>query len=306
LRYFKGMKHAFHLAALSALLFVGLLGRTTAVAAEGDVGTAAYSFTGLSDLATVPTTYDLAQYQGKVVLLVVFQWDCGGCVANAPKFGRLVDTLDRGPDSAKFQAIGAEIRTANYTQIQSYRNSLTNSGALTVNFPLVKVPYDSGISGKGVTGDPTDATGTKWKRYNSYRDVYFVINHAGIITARIAGNRINAMTTVKYDSLRLALNAALAAVPVSVQPSMAQAGNSLRIFQRGNGYLFDLGGLQVPVSLKILDLQGRNVRTLTSARPGSVAWDGKDASGKAVPFGTYFIRVSDGKTSFSQRLNVLP
>jgi hypothetical protein len=300
-----GMKRLL-LTRLTPLLFAGALGVSPAIAAEGDVGTMAYSFTGLSDLAPSPTTYNLAQYQGKVVLLVVFQWDCGGCVANAPKFGRLADTLDRGPDSAKFQAIGAEIRTATYAQLQNYRNSLTANGALNVNFPTVKVPYDSGISGKGVTGDPTDGVGTKWKRYNSYRDVYFVINHNGVITARVAGNRINAMTNVKYDSLRLALNAALAAVPASIGNSLPGAKQGLKILQRGAGFTFEAVGLHSPLSIRILDLQGRNVRSLTMNHTGALAWDGKDAAGKPVPYGTYFVRANDGRVSSSQRINVLP
>lgn len=300
-----GMK-PFLLSRLVPALFAGCLGISSAIAAEGDVGTQAHAFTGLSDLAPNPTLYNLADYQGKVVLLVVFQWDCGGCVANAPKFGRLVDTLERGPDSAKFQAIGAEIRTATYTQIQSYRNSLTNSNTLSFNFPTVKVPYDSGISGKGVTGDPVDNVGTKWKRYNSYRDVYFVINHAGIITARVAGNRINAMTNVKYDSLRLALNTALAAVPASVGSPSGKALQGLKITQRGSMITFDPGSSQAPVSIRILDLQGRNVRSLTVQPSRILVWDGKDASGKPVPFGTYFVRARDGKVSSSRRINVLP
>jgi hypothetical protein len=291
---------------LSALLFACSLGVSPLIAAEGDVGTQAYTFTGLSDLAPSPMLYNLADYQGKVVLLVVFQWDCGGCVANAPKFGRLVDTLERGPDSAKFQAIGAEIRTATYAQIQNYRNSLTNNNTLSLNFPSVKVPYDSGISGKGVTGDPVDNAGTKWKRYNSYRDVYFVINHQGIITARVAGNRINAMTVVKYDSLRTALNAAIAAAPVSIASSKsARSSQGLKVFQRGSVFTFEAAALQAPLSIRILDLQGRNIRSLRMGLSGSAVWDGKDEAGKIVPFGTYFVR-AQGAQAFNQRINVLP
>src|SRR5690606_38381372 len=98
---------------------------------EGEVGSPAYQWTGYSDLAPSPTLYSLSQYQGKVVLLVVFQYNCGGCVANAGRFGRLADTLQSGAAGSKFQAVGAEIRNATYTQIQSYRNSLTNSSTLT-------------------------------------------------------------------------------------------------------------------------------------------------------------------------------
>jgi hypothetical protein len=281
-----------------ALIFAGILGIAPAFG-EGEVGSQAFSFAGLSDLAPSPTTYGLAQYDGKVRMLVVFQYNCGGCVANAPKFGRLVDTLERGADSAKFQAIGAEISTANYSQIQNYRNSLTNSNTLTLNFPLVKVPNDTNISSDGV--------GTKWRRYNSYRDVYFVINHSGQITARIEGNRQNAMTTVKYDSLRMALNAALAAVPAALASGGPSAG-SFRVERAGQGFYFRMNdAFSGTIALRISDLQGRVVRSLviTPSAPEAV-WNGLDASGGALPYGMYFLQATGAGLSLRQRIPLLP
>jgi hypothetical protein len=282
----------------SALLLAGLLG-VAPVFGEGEVGSQAFQWSGLSDLAPTPTTYSLAQYQGKVVLLVVFQYNCGGCVANAPRTGRLVDTLDRGADSAKFQALGTEINVATYANIQTYRNSLTNSGSLTLNFPLMKVPNDTAIL--------TDGVGTKWKRYNSYRDVYFVINHLGFITARVEGNRTSLMTSAQYQSIRTALNTALAAVPASIGPSSGTL-SGFRADHIGRGYRFHAdGGVAGVVSLRISDLQGRAVRefSLTSSAPEAV-WDGTGIANRALSYGLYFLRIEGGGLSMSRQIALLP
>lgn len=268
--------------------------------AEGEVGTQAFSWTGFSDLASSPTTYSLSQYSGKVVLLVVFQYNCGGCVGNAAKIGRLADTLDRGPDSAKFQAVGTEISTATYANIQTYRNTLTNSGTLSLNFPLVKVPRDTAIAA-------TDGTGEKWKRYNSYRDTYFVIGHDGQIKARVAGNRANAMSAVKYDSLSTALKSALAAAPASLGSSATQA-SGFRTERAGRGYRFRMNdGFTGTITLRLSDLQGRTVRTLmlTPASP-EVVWNAQGPTGNALPYGMYFVQATGQSFSTSLRISVLP
>ncbi len=272
----------------------------SAAFAEGEVNSMAYQFTGYSDLATSnPQTYSLATYQGKVVMLVVFQHSCGGCQGNAPKFGRLADTLKSGAVNSNFQAIGAEIFNGTYSNIQTYRNLLTNSNTLTLNFPLVHVPHDTAIAA-------ADGVGEKWKRYNSYRDVYFVIDHTGKITARVDGNRGNAMSNTQYNTLRTAINTALAAVPVAIAPAASASEKSFKVMQRGGTLLFDVSTFRAPVTLKILDLQGRKIRTIVSSKTAAILWDGKDAGGKPVPFGAYFVRATDGNLSSVQRITILP
>ncbi|MCX7732831.1 MAG: T9SS type A sorting domain-containing protein [candidate division WOR-3 bacterium] len=53
-----------------------------------------------------------------------------------------------------------------------------------------------------------------------------------------------------------------------------------------------------PVSLQVLDLSGRVVRTLVNAiqKPGvyRLVWDGRDGSGRALAGGVYFCRFSAG------------
>jgi hypothetical protein len=286
----------------ASILLSGLVGLSAApaAAAEGDVNSQAYAFTGLSDLAPTPKTYGLADYSGKVRLLVVFQYNCGGCVANAPKFGRLVDTLEKSADSARFQAIGAEINNATYANILSYRGSLTNNNTLTLDFPLVKVPFDTAIANDG------GFEGTRWKRYNSRRDTYFVIDHNGKITARIAGNRSNAMHDTLYRNLRTALTAALAAAPANL--ASAQGGKSFGVSmtRQGRAYRFELGADAAPASLQIHDLQGRAFFT-RQLKPGSTAlWNGTDAAGKTVPYGVYFVKISRAGVTESRRISYLP
>ena len=285
---------------LGALLFASTVGLVPAFAAEGGVGTTAYSWSGYKALDSVsyPSGVGTSNFQGKAILLVVFQYNCGGCTANAPKLGKLADSLGSGQVGIPFQAIGAEIDNGTFTQIQTSYNAKLKQNAANVKFPLVHVPFDTAII--------TDGTGTKWKRYNSYRDVYFVINSDGSIRARIEGDRQNPMTAVKYDSLKTQLVAAIAAVPAAIASGFSRPGAGLKVVQRGASFYFDAGAMRAPVSVKIQDLQGRMVRAFTISRAGSFVWDGKDAAGKQIPFGTYFVRASDGSLSSTQRITVLP
>src|ERR1700749_2378944 len=95
------------------LLLAGLamLGVSAVWGAEGDVGTQAYAWANYKclDSATYPNGVSLASFQGKVVLMNVFQYDCGGCDANAPAIGKLADSLGSGKPGIPFQAVGTEI-----------------------------------------------------------------------------------------------------------------------------------------------------------------------------------------------------
>ncbi len=63
---------------------------------------------------------------------------------------------------------------------------------------------------------------------------------------------------------------------------------------------------EAPVRLKVLDLQGRVVRTLmegkASAGPHSVEWDGRDQGGRWLPTGLYLIRLESGVRAQSTRM----
>jgi len=293
-----GIKAALAALSLSLATVMASGSASLAQAAEGDVGTKAFTWSDYKalDSTTYPAGLGPTAFAGKVILLVVFQYNCGGCVANAPALGKLADSLGSGQAGVPFQAIGAEIDNGTFAQIQTSYNVKLKQNAANVKFPLVHVPFDTAII--------TDGTGTKWKRFNSYRDVYFVINPDGTIRARIQGNRNNAMGTVKYDSLRTQLVAALASA-TSIRP-FEGVKTGMRVLQRGTSFVFDVSGMSAPVTVRIQDLQGRQVRAFTTSKATSFSWDGKDMGGKPVPYGTYFVRVSDGTSNIAQRITVLP
>jgi len=63
----------------------------------------------------------------------------------------------------------------------------------------------------------------------------------------------------------------------------------------GSGAFFvELGESANRVSIRIFDVAGRSVRTLTATglSPGSysIPWDGRNSAGRAVPNGIYFVR----------------
>ncbi len=83
-------------------------------------------------------------------------------------------------------------------------------------------------------------------------------------------------------------------------PNPARASTQLEFTLSGGGQ----------VSLEVLDLTGRKVRTLIreglSSGPGRAAWDLRDDSGRPVPAGLYFARlVRDGRSASTQRVAVV-
>jgi hypothetical protein len=69
-------------------------------------------------------------------------------------------------------------------------------------------------------------------------------------------------------------------------------------------------GSSLTVSVEVFDISGRIVcgpRFDTLGRGvGAIAWDGRDASGRRVPHGIYFVRVRGNDTSELRRVWVLP
>ncbi|MBD3160952.1 MAG: hypothetical protein GF346_02185 [Candidatus Eisenbacteria bacterium] len=64
-----------------------------------------------------------------------------------------------------------------------------------------------------------------------------------------------------------------------------------------------------PVALEVLDVSGRRVRRLLEKAPGvgprSVRWDGRDAAGRPVSGGVYFLRLSAEGRESTRRITVL-
>ena len=80
------------------------------------------------------------------------------------------------------------------------------------------------------------------------------------------------------------------------EPSVMKAGGSLRLSR----------GLDREAEIRIYDASGRLVRDLALApQRNSVAWDGRDSSGRAVPNGIYLARLGGSGEQRTTRLVVL-
>jgi ligand-binding sensor domain-containing protein len=66
-----------------------------------------------------------------------------------------------------------------------------------------------------------------------------------------------------------------------------------------------LDGLPFPVQGSVHDLSGRLLRSLGTVRNGEKAWDGTDASGRAVPTGLYLLRLEANNTSSIKKVAVI-
>jgi len=73
-------------------------------------------------------------------------------------------------------------------------------------------------------------------------------------------------------------------------------------FSRATGITIEpRAPISAPMSLCIRDLQGRIVRVL-APRPYSLTWDGTDDRGRALPSGTYFVRLDIGSEHATMRV----
>jgi peroxiredoxin len=272
--------------------------------AVGHVGDMAAEWSGLKDLNG--KTHALKDYQGKVVLLMTVQHNCGGCRANAPRIGQIA----KGFQGAKFQAVGPDINYANATDLGSFGKLLKGTDT-SLNFPLL-----SGLKAPEIKDSIKGGAnfGTMWVPYDALRDVFFVIDHTGKIVHRLDGNRGSAVDAGKYTALTAAITAAIAAVPtVSISSPGQGGGMCLQACKRNGAFSFDLStgraNLAGNASMKIMDTQGRLIRSLALNATGAEAramWDGKDSQGKTAAWGSYFVNASAPGQSTTLLLTWLP
>lgn len=98
--------------------------------------------------------------------------------------------------------------------------------------------------------------------------------------------------------------------PTGVQRDLAAVSGRLRVFpspsQPGVGCTIVVGSSRASEGkLLVYDVQGRVVRLLhatTEGENGVIAWDGRDANGRPVASGTYFLRWNDGRTEASGKI----
>ncbi len=276
----------------------GILAAAAALAAPGQIGSMAGDWTGLKDLSG--KTYDLKAYQGKVLLIMTVQWNCGGCNANAPRVGEIAKKFA----GKNFQAFGPDINHGTLEQLKTFEKNLKKT-ATDVDFPLLMGIPDSQIVNTSL--------GTKWSRYDALRDVFFIVDHTGKISGRVDGNRGNTMGEDNYKKVETAIAAALAAIPTTAILAGGNADLCLRACKRGGQYQFDLTSGRAfdgDVALRILDSQGRLVRTVqwnpAMAESRQALWDGRDSRGRNVAWGSYFLNATGAGSSATVLLSWLP
>ncbi|MBM4129706.1 hypothetical protein FJ250_01580 [bacterium] len=138
-------------------------------------------------------------------------------------------------------------------------------------------------------------------------DVFFVVGGDGIITFRRSGWNL-AQTSA-------AITAALADLTSDIPP-LARDGFVLEPaypnpFNPSTNLAYRIGGSgDARVRLRILDVQGRALRTLVDERQGAdrdytVAWDGRDDAGLALASGSYLVELDVNGKSQSRFVTLL-
>lgn len=135
--------------------------------------------------------------------------------------------------------------------------------------------------------------------YATAQDVFFVVGGDGIIKFRRSGWSL-AQTSA-------AVSAALADLTSDVPP-LARDGFLLKPgypnpFNPSINLAYRIDGSgDLPVRLRVLDVQGRVLRTLVDERQGAdqdytMVWDGRDDAGLALASGSYLVELAvDGKS----------
>lgn len=268
--------------------------------AIGKVGEMAADWSGLKDLDG--KTCNLSDYKGKVLLIMTVQHNCGGCLANAPRVGQIAKKFE-GPN---FQAIGSNINKGNAAQIKTFETEL-KSIEKNIDFPLLTGLVEPAIINENNV--------SRWAPYDALRDVFFIIDHTGKIVGRVDGNRSDYMGDAKYKQIEDAITAALTKIPSTTIATSGNLDLCLRACKRQGVFQIDLDPQRnlgsKDIDLRILDPQGRVIRTLDWARAGSGAgsqaiWDGMDSRGKAVAWGSYFLNANAPGSSVTMLLSWVP
>jgi peroxiredoxin len=276
-----------------------------AALAVGKVGEMAYEWTNLTDLDG--KKHSLVESRGKVVLLATVQSTCGGCQGNAPHIG----TIIKKHQGATFQVYGPDVNLGDVRALKTFEALVTKSDT-SIHFPILK-----GADSQLVNA----ADGKKWTKYDAYRDVYFVLDHTGKIVFRSDGDRRKAMDSARFVSLDSAIAKAIANLPAtSIRTVMGDHGMCLRACKNAGLYQISFSPqfnkVLGNVNLRVLDGQGRTIRMLgwNTSRPQidlepaerHAHWDGKDAQGRNVPWGSYYLNATSQSASVSLLLPWLP
>jgi peroxiredoxin len=293
-------RQARHNLFLCVSVIASLIGLTSA--APGDVGTMAYEWSAFNLKDLTGKTQNLKDYQGKAVLIFTVQYNCGGCVANAPRVG----TIAMKFQGQAFQALGVDVAKGTLENDQFFSTKYLKAKDTSLNFPILRGLPDSQLV--------SAQDGLKWKAYNSYRDVFIVVDHMGKIVHRLDGDRRAATSEANYTALETAIRTAISNVPTSTIGAIGDNGLCVRACKRAGLFQIDLDSRSLQtvgtINLRILDPKGRLIRELATRSNASsgnpVVWDGLDAGGRVVSWGSYFLNVTAAGSSTTLLLPWLP
>ena len=296
-----------------AFLGAALLGLASAgsALAAGKVGEMAYEWSNYKDLKGM--TRSLKDYRGKTVLLFSLEYGCGGCKGNASRIGQIAMKYQ----GKGFQAIGVELSRGSYSllmPLDSNFSLILKSLAKDVDFPIVIGIPDSQIIARNTT---TATDGEKWAPYDSYRDVYFVLDYTGKIVGRIDGDRRQSMGEQNFAALDSSIAKAARSIPTTAVFSANDPhGLCLQACKRDGAFQIQMSSAgsagQSDIVMSIMDMEGRLIRNLKITdgdytRSGkSAVWDGRDEQGKLVSWGSYFLNAHSRSSSSSLLLSLLP
>lgn len=183
-----------------------------------------------------------------------------------------------------FQALGLEMWSGTLSQTNSF-------------ISVTGITYPALYGGSTAIG----------AAYNCSYDIFFVVGGDGVITFRRNGWN-QALTSA-------AITTALAALTSDVPP-LVRDGFELRPaypnpFNPTTNLTYRIEGAgDARARLRILDVQGRALRTLVDERQAAgrdytVSWDGRDASGLTLASGSYLVELEVGGKSQSRFITLL-
>jgi hypothetical protein len=135
-------------------------------------------------------------------------------------------------------------------------------------------------------------------------------NRLGSVILEVDGNQLDARFIdsggLVRDVFSIVKGVTSTPDPPSPAPGLASYPNPFRALTR---IVFEVPA-PGPVSIRIYDVRGRLVRTVTEgvfpAGPAGALWDGRDGQGQPVAPGVYFGRLVIGESSSTRRLVLRP
>lgn len=258
-------------------------------------------------------TRQVAGYsQGPVTAFEAFRWDAVNGTQFLGTSGLAFSYATRMNELG--QVVGYSLSATGFTyNVWLYTDGV---GQQVITVPAGSSAGPSGINNLGQVVGTTQATGGNfgwlWTPTDGARAIYelydfvsagysaveaFDINDAGQILAHAWDNNAGEfrMLLLTPDG-----NTSPVAVPDVTPPSRTLTLRLSPNPTRGPTTISLDAPAAPTASVRIFDVAGRLVRTLDGAR--TMTWDGRDATGRAVPGAVYLVRASAGPVSVTEKL----